>query len=136
VTLKTERPVSHAYPKFLITLGDHLRKRRLDLKLLQKEVAQKVGASETSIYNWENNRSTPSLCFLPKVIDFLDYTPYNTKTGSLGVRIKNYRKLLGLNQKKLARFLDIDPGTLSRWERDERQPNKNTMEKLKGKLNS
>jgi len=75
VTLKGQKPVSAAYPKTLKTLGDHLRKRRLDLKLLQKELAQKLDISETSIYNWENNRASPSLYLIPKIMKFLGYIP-------------------------------------------------------------
>jgi hypothetical protein len=35
VTLTAKKPLSEAYPKTLKTLGDHLRKRRLDLNLFQ-----------------------------------------------------------------------------------------------------
>ncbi len=61
ITLKTQKPLASAYPQTLKTIGDHLRKRRLDLNLLQKEVAQKLGVCDPSIYNWENNLLTPSM---------------------------------------------------------------------------
>jgi DNA-binding XRE family transcriptional regulator len=75
ITLKAQKPLQCAYPQTLKTLGDHLRKRRLDLKLLQKVVAQKIGVGETSIYNWENNLTKPALRFIPKIVEFLGYVP-------------------------------------------------------------
>jgi len=69
-------------------LGDHLKKRRLDLKLLQREVAQKLGVDKTSIHNWERGHATPSLCFMPRIIEFLGYTPFEMPTENIGEKIK------------------------------------------------
>jgi transcriptional regulator with XRE-family HTH domain len=57
----------------LKTLGDHLRKRRLDLGLLQREVAQKLQVNQMTICNWEINRTSPQLRFIPRIITFLGY---------------------------------------------------------------
>ncbi|OGQ13087.1 MAG: hypothetical protein A2026_07180 [Deltaproteobacteria bacterium RBG_19FT_COMBO_46_12] len=59
----------------LETIGDHIRKRRMDLKLTQKEVAEKLGVDKTAIQFWENNRVKPSLGNIPKIIEFLGYDP-------------------------------------------------------------
>jgi transcriptional regulator with XRE-family HTH domain len=117
------------YPKVLKTLGDHLRKKRLDLKLLQKQVAQIIGFDEASIWNWENNLTKPSLRAVPKIIEFLGYKPPEIET-TLGQKISTARWLRGLSQKALARRFGIDPTTLGRWERDEGQPSKKLLEKL------
>jgi DNA-binding transcriptional regulator YiaG len=56
LTLTAPKPLlSKAYPEYLQTIGDHLRRKRLDLKLYQKDVAQILGLDTTSIWNWENN---------------------------------------------------------------------------------
>jgi len=130
VSLKTQKPPPPYYPKKLKTLGDHLRKRRLDLKLYQKDVAKRIGVDEATIYNWENNRSFPPLCFIPKIIELLGYVPFESRARTLGEKIVYSRRLLGLTQKKLAKSLGIDPSTLGRWERNESQPNKKLLEKL------
>jgi DNA-binding XRE family transcriptional regulator len=83
VTLNAKRPVSPAYPKSLKTFGDHLRKKRLDLSLRQKDVSQILGVSEASIWYWEKNLTSPSLHHLPKVIEFLGYVPYKTSPQTL-----------------------------------------------------
>jgi len=42
------------YPTNPVTIGDHIRKRRMDLGLLQREVAEIIGVTESSIWNWEH----------------------------------------------------------------------------------
>jgi hypothetical protein len=55
VTLRGHKPFWQGYPKSLNTIGDHIRKRRLDLKLLQKDISERLGVDETTIYLWEKN---------------------------------------------------------------------------------
>ena len=46
IQLTARKPPSPAYPRELKTLGDHLRKRRLDLGLLQPDVALELRVNE------------------------------------------------------------------------------------------
>jgi transcriptional regulator with XRE-family HTH domain len=104
-----------------VTIGDHLRKKRLDLSLLQREVALLLQSTECSVYLWEANRTSPALPFLPNIIEFLGYCPFDPgwTPGERHVWIRRY---LGLSQEAMARRLRVDPGTLARWERGERKP--------------
>ncbi|MCL5958456.1 MAG: helix-turn-helix domain-containing protein [Chloroflexi bacterium] len=52
-----------------------MRKRRLDLKLFQADVAHKLGVPECSVLNWEKNRTSPTLHFIPRIVEFLGYVP-------------------------------------------------------------
>ena len=117
VTLKAPRPLARAYPRHLNTLGDHLRNKRLDLELLQKDVAYRLGVDEASVYNWESRRASPSLQFIPKVIAFLCYAPKLVEANTLGEKLVVARRQLGIRQEDLARRLRVDPSTLGRWER-------------------
>jgi transcriptional regulator with XRE-family HTH domain len=121
VTLKGQKPLPKAYPPALCTIGDHLRRRRLDLGLLQREVAERIGADQCSVTNWELNRTKPALWFLPAIVRFLGYQPW-AADGSIGERLLAYRRERGVSQSTLARLLGVDPGTLSRWERGLRVP--------------
>lgn len=118
-TLTAKRPPEKAYPRELRTIGDHIRKRRLDLKLLQKEVARLLGVDTTTVTNWEKNRCGPTLRILPSVIEFVGYSPFQALDGTLGQQIKSYRKTIGMSQKKMARQIRVDPTTLSRLERSQ-----------------
>jgi transcriptional regulator with XRE-family HTH domain len=113
------------------SVGEHLRKKRLDISLSQADVAKRLRVNEASVWNWENNRSCPSIRLMPRVIDFLGYVPDDSKPESLGQRIIAFRRLRGLTQKELARRLDVDPSTLARWERNERCPSKGLLERLR-----
>ncbi len=117
LTLKAPKPLPSNYPLQLKSLGDHIRKRRLDLKILQKEAAKKIGVDETTIWFWENNRVEPSISFIPKIIGFLGYIPFDTKYNSLGETIITFRRIHGLSQKKLASLIGIDSTTIGSWER-------------------
>jgi transcriptional regulator with XRE-family HTH domain len=102
-------------------LGDHLRKRRLDLGLLQREVAERIGASTTTITNWELRQTAPALGWMPPIVRFLGYDP-RPAPEAVGLRIRHYREGRGITQKAMARQLGIDPSTLARWEWGSRQP--------------
>jgi len=40
------------YPTNPVTIGDHIRKRRMDLGLLQREFREIIGITESSVWNW------------------------------------------------------------------------------------
>ena len=130
VALWAKKPVSAAYPTELRTVGDHMRKRRLELEMLQKDVAKEFGATVCTYRNWEKNRSNPSLVFIPMIIEFLGYVPYDTTCQDLGKRIAAKRRMLGLRQKDLARLIGVDPTTVRAWEKGNHRPQKKLLCKL------
>jgi len=64
-----------AAPDRPATLGDHIRRRRLELRLLQSQVAECLGANRISVQNWERGVYEPAPRFLPGIIQFLGYDP-------------------------------------------------------------
>lgn len=62
-------------PEALRTVGDHLRRRRLELGLEQADAARRSGVHRASIQNWERNVYQPAAAMRPKVITFLGYDP-------------------------------------------------------------
>lgn len=108
-------------PEELNSIGDHLLRRRLVLKLLQRQVGGQIGVDKTSIANWEGNRSKPGFQFMPAIIRFLGYNPV-PPTNGWADRLVGCRTVLGISQREFARRIGVDPGTLARWERGERAP--------------
>lgn len=47
------------YPKNPKNFGEMIRKKRMDLGLTMKNVAEKVEVSETTVYNWEIRNKKP-----------------------------------------------------------------------------
>ena len=124
------KPCPLPYPRELRTLGDHLKTRRLDLGLFQRDVAQILAVDKMSVCNWEVNRTSPALRFVPRIVEFLGYAPDDTQAESLGQQIVAVRRSLGISQKKLAEELDVDPSTLGRWERGKGRPSRKLGERL------
>lgn len=109
------------YPNECKHLGDHIRRRRLDLGLLQMDVAARIGVREDSIHHCEVGDTAPALRWLPGIITFLGYDPRPAPVG-VGARLRHCREGRGLSQLGLARTLGVDAGTLRRWEVGQRQP--------------
>jgi transcriptional regulator with XRE-family HTH domain len=79
------KPVALTYPDTLETIGDHIKIRRLDLGLLQKDVARQLGVTTCTVTNWEKNYSSPKLHLIPRVIAFLGYEPVSDDFDSLSI---------------------------------------------------
>lgn len=130
------------YPNALRTLGDHIRARRLDLGLRQKDVAtliqkatqpngsllfsrgkhpNKEKIDVASIFNWEKGKAMPSVRFYPAIMQFLGYCPVHYPK-TIGERIRLHRIHRGLSISGLANILDVDPCTVGNWERGKKSP--------------
>jgi transcriptional regulator with XRE-family HTH domain len=98
------------------TLGEHIRKRRLELRLSQKEVARRLGRSWRTVFNWENRKTRPAIESMPTIIGFLGYDHF-PESASLSGRLAALRREKGWTIKQAAEHLGVDEGTWSRWEK-------------------
>ncbi len=130
VVLTAKKPQSETYPKTLTTIGDHLRKKRLDLNLYQKDVAKILDVTTSTVTNWEKHRGRPALRLIPKIIEFLGHDPLPEMVTTIGEKIQQYRRKRGLSIKNLAKILGIDPSTLARWERDGNTISKRFLQRI------
>ena len=104
-------------PIKLGTIGDHIRKRRLDLRKDQRWGSHAIGVSVETISSLERGAHEPALEYMPKVVEFLGYVPFET-CKTLGERIRLYRMSLGLTQVEFARKLGVTHSTVRSWEND------------------
>lgn len=124
--LKALRPLPYARePK---TLGEHLKKRRYELSLRQKDVADKIEINQSTYITWETDQAEPEIRCWPQIIDFLGFDPFADKEGTLGERLQTRYRELGIPRKRAAVLLGIDEGTLPRYERGKWQPGKRNAE--------
>ena len=119
--IQAARPKPAKYPKKINSLGDHIRARRLDLKLLQEQVAYKIGVHKMTITSWERNATVPEVRYMPSIIRFLGYDPL-PPANAFPERLATARRVLGLSQRKMAEQLGVDPGTVQGWEAGQHQP--------------
>jgi transcriptional regulator with XRE-family HTH domain len=117
VTLRGQKPKSAKYPKAVVTAGDHLRKRRLDLGLEQRVVASILQVGTSSVINWELGRRPVDVAAYPKLIEFLGYNPL-PEALTPGQAVARHRISRGLSRKSLARLAGVDEATVGRLESD------------------
>lgn len=55
--LKAARPLPAVYPADLKSVGNHIRTRRRDLKLLQRHVAERIGVDEGMVWALGDKKS-------------------------------------------------------------------------------
>ena len=71
IRLRAKKPKPRGFPEVPETLGDRIRRRRMELGLLQREVAGFIGVDESTVWNWEANRVHPSPRYLSRILEFL-----------------------------------------------------------------
>lgn len=96
----------------------------MDLGLLQKEVAAKLGVTLYTIIHWEKGYHQPPINRLARVYDFLGYCLLDiTKPGKgIGKGIRKWREGLGLSLRELALGAKVDESKLWQWEEGRRKP--------------
>jgi transcriptional regulator with XRE-family HTH domain len=101
------------YPVEPRTLGEHIRKRRLDLGLHQSEIARQIGVTESTVWNWEHG-TEPELIHIPAVLAFLGYVPWDEPADPVG-RLSHFKKVKGLSFERLGALMGRDPEQLGDW---------------------
>ena len=66
-------------PKEAHTIGDHIRKVRVERRQYQRNLAQQFSVTVDTVRNWEQNRIPPHKRNLPAIMDWLRYDPQNAK---------------------------------------------------------
>ncbi|MBS1683240.1 MAG: helix-turn-helix domain-containing protein [Bacteroidetes bacterium] len=110
-----KRPYGTGYPTDPKTLGDYLRRRRMELRLFQKDVAAIVGVSTDIVTLWENNQSDPTAKFVAKIIQFIGELPPIFPDTFAG-RVKAYRYRHGLTHAQMGKLVGVDGSTIGAWE--------------------
>jgi transcriptional regulator with XRE-family HTH domain len=115
--LKIEIPLKiQTFPEFSgepVTLGDHLRRRRLELGLYQKDIAEQIGVTASTIWNWEHGWSI-DWRYLPRVINFLGFNPIPCPENPLE-QLAWYKQVNGLTFEELGTEMGRDPEQLADW---------------------
>jgi DNA-binding XRE family transcriptional regulator len=106
-------------------LGDHIRRRRLDLGLWHRTLAKQLRVRAETVANWELGKAKPLVRHTAGLIRFLGYDPVGAE-DSLPGRIRAARRRLGLTQAEVAARLGLDEGTLLDLERGRRKMSRKT----------
>ncbi len=135
-------------PKQPQTIGDHLRKRRLELGILQAEAARRV--STVTLSRWECDKVYPTWPQQPPVTAYLGYDPFtNPALGSprsnetpsiaslspeapvnIGKAIIQHCLKTRKTRKQFAKELGLSPKTVWNWETGRRQPSASLLDRI------
>ena len=96
-----------------------MRAGRIDLGLLQKDVAVRMGVDEATVTNWELGSTDPEERFIPRLVAFLGYNPL-PDPRTPGEAIRRNRLTLGLSLTALAARAGVDPAAVARLEANRR----------------
>jgi transcriptional regulator with XRE-family HTH domain len=99
-----------------VTIGEHIRVKRSERKLLQRDVAEQIGVAAETISSWEKSATTPPVGLMPAIIHFLGYDPTPEPT-TLPERMREYRRKNGLTIKQAAHQIGVDESSWAQWER-------------------
>ena len=102
------------YSEHSKTLGEHLKKRRRELGLLQREAAGRLGILKETYANWEKGRTAPVASQFRPVAAFLGFDPSPAPT-TLAERLEAKRRATGMTFDQVAAHLGWDQGTLTRY---------------------
>jgi DNA-binding transcriptional regulator YiaG len=67
-------------PREPTTIGGHLRRRRLQLKIFQPEAARRLGVSTVSLSRWECDKVFPTAAHHTQIVKYLGFNPFNNGT--------------------------------------------------------
>jgi DNA-binding XRE family transcriptional regulator len=104
-------------PEVLITVGDHIRRRRLERHLLQHDVANAIGVAVPTILG----RTAPTFRHMRKNINFLGYNPI-PRADTRAKRLVQARAALRLSQKQYADHIGVPWWKLAMWEQGLQRP--------------
>lgn len=111
-----KKPKIQEYSDNPETIGEHIRKKRIETGLLQKYVALLLNVSEDCVTYWENGRSLPQIHHYPRIISFLGYYPLDHETESFAGKLLQIRHCKGLSRNECAALMSVSEDAVRRWE--------------------
>lgn len=128
--LVAKKPFHKDYPTELRTLGDHLRKVRLDRGLSQPQVGKILGAVPDTVTCWELNRNKPTAKFARRILRFIEVVPIEWKDAPMHQRLFFTRMIKGQTQRQVGLQIGLDVTTVFFAEQGIRNASKNTQNKI------
>lgn len=127
---KFRNPIPQNYPQKPTTIGEHLRKKRIDSNLSQAELAKILGVSTGCLTYWENNRSNPQITYYPRIHHFLGFCKSTFDEANFCDFLRSYRLKNGFSYRALGSHLKVDATTVRAWEKGLSIPSSTMKEKL------
>ena len=117
--LKSSKPKCFRYPTEIRTIGDEVRKVRIDRSLTQWNADDMIGVHRGFFNELQNGHRENSIYVLHKATRFLGYVPIilNIDTTTVGGKLYSHRITHGYPLQHIAKQIGLDKSTLARFER-------------------
>lgn len=112
-----------------VTLGQHLRAKRLLLNLTQKQVAMRLNTLREHYERWERDEVAPTASFWPRLIDFIGGYPFSVETSA--ELVLKARRMLGLSQYAFGRKVQAIAEDVRKWEHGVSEPSSVVLAKVR-----
>jgi transcriptional regulator with XRE-family HTH domain len=97
---------------------------------MQSDIAQIIGVTEASIWNWENG-TQPHVKYIPNIIKFLGYIPFKSaETSDAMDRLKYVKRINGLTIKQLAKEIGCHYEQLMDWMGGKVRPGRKNLDMI------
>ena len=133
ITRKAPKPGS--FPPGSQSVGEHLKRRRLELGLRQQDVAAHLGVCEWTVINWETGIRTPRITYYPAIARFLGFDPSHQSNIAVST-LDVIRRPRGWSRRKLADRIGVDEKTVLDWERGGRNASRRTRDLINAFIES
>jgi len=117
-----------------MTLGEHVKKARIDKNHFQKQAAAEIGVSVDSLCYWENGRTQPEIRYYPQIIQYIGFNPFPEPVDTIQ-RLEWYKTVNGLSFDGLAAKTKIHPEQLQAWLTGKKTPIQRNIQKIERLLN-
>ena len=128
------KPTPLTYPKNPETIGEQLRKKRMDSGLTQAKLAKILDVSTDCVTYWENNRSKPQISYYPRIHHFLGFNTTTFDETNIWGRLQTYRWRNGVSRRDIARLLKVDTSTVRAWEKGLNMPSQKRIDQIEALL--
>ena len=112
-----------------MSLGQHLRSKRLLLNLTQAQVAEQLGTIREQYERWERDEITPIASFWPRLVRY--FGKYPVPVASPADWVLKARRVNGLSQYALGRKIKAIAKSVREWEHGQAEPPALMLERIK-----
>ncbi len=112
-------------------MAKHIKRRRLDMGLYQRQVADIIGVKEGTIHNWEHG-SEPELVHMPAIISFLGYNPYPVPPSDDPLeQLRHYKISNGMDLTRLGEAMSKGHEQLADWLSGRHKPSRKSLDRIR-----
>lgn len=112
-----------------VTLGQHLRSRRLVQNLTQEHVARRLNTLREHYERWERDEVSPTASLWPRLIAFIGGYPFSVETSA--ELVLKARRMFGLSQYAFGRKVQAIAEDVRKWEHGVSEPSSVVLAKVR-----